>query len=68
MYYRHVGGGIVSGKIHRALASATDLVMCQKELISLKKETKEWYPEISYEIKEQMITLLNTDQLWERAK
>ena len=42
--------------------------MCQKELISIKDEAKQWYPEISNEIKEQMILLLNTDELWERSK
>jgi hypothetical protein len=68
MYYRNIGGGILSGQIHQALAGATDLVMCQKELISLKKEPKEWYPRISAEISEQMISLLNTDGLWERSK
>jgi hypothetical protein len=68
MFYRHVGGGILSGAVHHALAGATDLVMCQKELISLKREPKEWYPKISNEIKNQMIELLNTDELWERHK
>jgi len=68
MYYRHLNGGILSGQVHHALAGATDLVMCQKELISLKREPKEWYPKIDNEINEQMITLLSTDDLWERTK
>jgi hypothetical protein len=49
MYYRHIGGGILSGQIHQALAGATDLVMCPKELISLKREPRDWYPRISPE-------------------
>ncbi len=68
MYYRHIGGGILSGQVHHALAGAADLVMCQKELISLKCEPKEWHSKINNEIKEQMIGLLNTEELWERSK
>jgi len=68
MYYRHIGGGILSGPVHHALAGATDLIMCQKELISLNRKPKEWYPKIRNEIKEQMIGLLNTEDLWERTK
>lgn len=68
MYYRNIGGGIVSGEIHQALAGATDLVMCQKELISLKKEAKDWHPKINTEISDRMIELLNKDELWERGK
>jgi len=67
--YRQLNGGIVvSGNIHQALAGATDLVMCQKELMSLKHAHKDWYSEIDDEIADQMATFLDKDQLWERGK
>jgi hypothetical protein len=63
-YYEHEG----FGQVHHALAGATDLVMCQKELISLTKEPREWHPKIDKEINDQMIEFLTTDELWERSK
>jgi hypothetical protein len=68
MYYRNLGGGILSGQVHQALAGATDLVMCQKELISLTRSPKDWYREIDPEIADQLVALANADQLWERTK
>jgi hypothetical protein len=68
MYYRNLGGGILSGQVHQALAGAADLVMCQKELISLTKSPKDWYGKIDGDVVEQMIAFTNADQLWERSK
>jgi hypothetical protein len=68
MYYRSIGGSILSGSVHQALAGASDLVMCQKELMLLKHAPKDWYPEIDDEITEQMATFLDKDELWERGK
>jgi len=68
MTYRQLGGGILSGHVHQALAGAADLVMCQKELISLPTSPKDWYKAIDDEIVEQMIAFTNADQLWERSK
>jgi hypothetical protein len=66
--YRHLAsGGILSGNVHKALAGAADLVMCPKELMSLKHGLRDWYAEIDDEIEEQMATFLNKDQLWERG-
>lgn len=67
MYYRHISGGMMSGEVHQALAGATDLVMCQKELISVA-HAREWYSKISDDVAERIISLLNTDELWERSK
>jgi hypothetical protein len=66
--YRQVNGGMITGKIHQALAGATDLVMCQRELISLTHGHRDWYSEIEDEVTDQMATFLNKDQLWERGK
>jgi hypothetical protein len=69
MTYRHLAsGGVFSGKVHKALAGAADLVMCPKELMSLKHGLRDWYAEIDDEIEEQMATFLDKDQLWERGK
>jgi hypothetical protein len=67
--YRQLNGGIVvSGNIHQALAGATDLVMCQKELLTLTQSHRDWYSKIDDEIADQMATFLDKDQLWERGK
>ncbi len=67
--YRHLAsGGILSGNVHKALAGAADLVMCPKELMSLKHGLRDWYATIDDEIEEQMATFLDKDQLWERGK
>ena len=68
MYYRNLAGGILSGQVHQALAGATDLVMCQKELISLHNAPKDWYGKIDPDIASQMIALADADELWERSK
>lgn len=66
--YRQLNGGMVTGKIHQALAGATDLVMCQKELMSLKHDYRDWYPKIDDEVADQMATFVDKDELWERGK
>lgn len=68
MTYRNLGGSILSGAVHHALAGATDLVMCQKELISLSATPKDWYTGIDEAVVEQMISFTDADQLWERSK
>lgn len=68
MYYRHINGRIISGNVHEAVAGASDLLMCPKELISTKKPAKRWLPSISDEVADGMIALLENDGLWERAK
>lgn len=68
LYYRHIRGALLSGDVHQALASAADLLMCQKELIFLEKEPKRWHSNINREIADQMIALLDKDHLWERGQ
>jgi hypothetical protein len=66
--YRQLNGAMVTGKIHQALAGATDLVMCQKELMSLKHDYRDWYSNIDDEVADQMATFLGKDELWRRGK
>ena len=67
--YRHLAtGGIISGSVHKALAGAADLMMCQKELMSLQHASRDWYSKIDSEIEEQMATFLDKDELWQRGK
>jgi hypothetical protein len=66
--YKQLNGSTVTGKIHQALAGATDLVMCQKELMSLKHDYRDWYSKIDDEIANQMATFVDKDELWERGK
>jgi hypothetical protein len=39
LYYRHIKGVVLSGDVHQSLASAADLLMCQKELIAFNAPT-----------------------------
>jgi hypothetical protein len=68
MTYRNLGGSILSGAVHQALAGATDLVMCQKELILLSEDPKDWYAGIDSKVAGQMMDLTNEDALWERSR
>ncbi|MGD0635154.1 MAG: hypothetical protein ABSA13_12900 [Beijerinckiaceae bacterium] len=67
-YFRHAKGGLVSGEMTDAIASATDLVMCPKEYIVLSTEPKRWCKTIDNEIVSKMQSLLNNDGLWEHAQ
>jgi hypothetical protein len=66
--YKQLNGSMVTGKIHQALAGATDLVMCQKELMSLKHDYRDWYSKIDDDVADQMATFVDKDELWERGK
>ncbi|WP_424630053.1 hypothetical protein [Bradyrhizobium sp. SYSU BS000235] len=66
--YRQINGGTITGKVHQALAGATDLLMCQKELMSLKHDYRDWYSEIDDQVADQMATFVDKDELWERGK
>jgi hypothetical protein len=68
LYFRHaVSGAIVSGEVHPAVASATDLIMCPTEIISFTKPLRPWRPDIDPETVEKMKDILNTDSLWQRT-
>jgi hypothetical protein len=68
LVYKNLEGGTVTGNVHQALAGATDLVMCQRELISLSKPPRDWHSRINAEIVGHMVALLDRDELWERTK
>lgn len=68
MYFRHAGGGQFSGNVHAAVDGATDLLMCQREIVTLPGEPKRWSDVIQPEIRDAMIKILERDELWERAK
>jgi len=68
MLYRNLSGSVVSGSVHQALAGATDLVMCQKELMSFDEKPKDLYPKIDTDVTDQLIEFLDKDALWERSQ
>jgi hypothetical protein len=68
LYYRHLNGGVISGSVHQALAGPADLMMCQKEVLTLSHPPADWYPKIDSEIADQMATFLDKDELWERGR
>jgi hypothetical protein len=68
LYYRHINGGVLSGEIHQAVDGAADIMMCPKEIITLKKNPKRWTSTINAEIATGMIALLDRGELWELSK
>jgi hypothetical protein len=68
MYFRHVNGSHVSGAVHPSIVGATDLLMCQKEMIGVSGEARKWVDAIQPEVRDKMKALLDRDELWERAK
>jgi hypothetical protein len=68
LYYRHIHGGVLSGEIHQAVDGAADIMMCPKEIITLKKNPKRWTSTINAEIVTHMIALLDKNELWELSK
>jgi len=42
--------------------------MCQKELMSLQHEPRDWYAKLTDDIEEQMATFIDKGELWERGK
>jgi acetylornithine deacetylase/succinyl-diaminopimelate desuccinylase-like protein len=67
LYYRHAGGGTLAGNVHRDIASAADLVMCPKEIISLSKPPKQWSARTNSEVVQLLKAILKKDALWESA-
>jgi hypothetical protein len=68
LYYRHLGGSVVSGEVHHAVAGAADIFMCPKDIIELDDRPKRWQREINDEIAQKMTELVDKDALWERSK
>jgi hypothetical protein len=67
-YFRHANGHIEGGRLHKAIAGATDLLMCPRTQIALKKAPKTWVSSISSEIEAALRELVDRDDLWERSK
>jgi hypothetical protein len=68
LYWKHQDGGVLSGDVHQAVASATDLVMCPREVISLSAPPNQSKADINAEIAGKMRELLDTEHLWQRDK
>jgi hypothetical protein len=69
LYFRHVlGGPMFAGDVHPAIAGASDLLICPKEVVSFSKPLKQWRPTIDPEAIEKMKEILDNDSLWERAE
>jgi hypothetical protein len=67
-YFRHANGHVEGGSLHKAIAGATDLLMCPRTQILLKKAPKTWVSSISLEIEAALRELVDRDELWERSK
>src|SRR5689334_226810 len=47
LYFRHATGGpMFAGDVHPAIAGASDLLICPREVISFTEPPKHWRPEI----------------------
>lgn len=68
MYFRHAGNLNITGAIHPALEGATDLLMCPREIIETVATPKKWLDKIQPEVCDILKSLLDKDELWERAK
>ncbi len=68
LYYRGIGGATLSGDVHKAVAGASDLLMCPREVIVLKGPSKEWQEKLDSQITDHMIGLLDKNELWERSQ
>ena len=67
-YFRHANGRIEGGALHKAIAGATDLLMCPRTQITLKKAPKTWVSSINSEVETALRELVDRDELWERSK
>lgn len=68
LYFRQGHGRTLSGEINHAVAGATDLLMCPRQIIYLAEPAKRWRPTLDAAICTEMKALLEQDDLWERAK
>ncbi|WP_029586408.1 hypothetical protein [Bradyrhizobium sp. URHD0069] len=67
LYYRYASGGVVGGNLHRDIESATDLMLCPREFITLTKPPKRWTAKFNQEIIGKLKEILKKDELWQRA-
>jgi hypothetical protein len=67
-YFRNAGGGTVSGELNKAVESAADIMMCQREMITMEMPRKTWVSTIDKKLVESMRELLDKDELWQQAE
>jgi len=67
-YFRNASGGTVSGELNKAVESAADIMMCQREMISIGSPRKTWVSTIDKKLVDSMRELLDKDELWQRAE
>lgn len=68
LYFRYASGGTVSGELNKAVESAADIMMCQREMINIGSPRKTWVSTIDKKLVESMLELLDKDELWQRAE
>lgn len=69
IYFRHAKGPELSGDVvNPAIDGATDLLMCHREVIQVPGEPRKWASSIDTGIRDQLKSLLDREELWERAK
>jgi hypothetical protein len=61
--FRHLNGAMITGTLPDALAGASDLMICSKDVIELKA-ARDWYSAINRDVANQMGALLDKDSLW----
>ncbi|MGY2843387.1 hypothetical protein ACVIWU_006737 [Bradyrhizobium sp. USDA 4509] len=66
LYFRTVGGGVMGGDIHRDVESATDLMLCPKEYVTLSKPPKRWTERFNPEMVNKLKDILRKEELWQR--
>lgn len=64
VYYRNAKGAVIGGDVHKSIAGAADLLMCQREHILLDKAAKNWVSNIDDEVAGQLVELIDRDELW----
>jgi hypothetical protein len=65
---RNAGGGTVSGELNKAVESAADIMMCQREMITMGSPRKTWVSTVDKKLVENMRELLDKDELWQQAE
>lgn len=61
--FRHLNGAMITGTLPDALAGASDLMICTKDVIALQA-SRDWYAAITRDVVNQMEALLDKDSLW----
>ena len=59
---------MTSGDLHKSVNAAADILMCQREHISLKEPPKNWVATVDPVISGHMREILDKDALWLNQK